>query len=49
MVNEPNTNELSLKLQSSPFHLEEDWFIICGNRNKNCSQKEIDVLIARDY
>lgn len=48
MVNETNTNELSLKLQSSPFHLEEDWFIICENKNKNCSQKEIDVLIAKE-
>lgn len=45
---EEKTNIINAQLHPSPFHLDDDWCIICENRNKNCTQKEIDVLIAKD-
>ena len=38
----------TLSVHSSPFHLEKDWKLFCENKNKNCSQKEIDILIAKE-
>ena len=38
----------TLSVHSSPFHLEKDWKLFCENKNKNCSQKEVDILIAKE-
>lgn len=35
-------------LYPSPFHLEDAWQVICENKNRNCSQQEIDILIAKE-
>lgn len=42
-----NKDDLHYTLHPSPFHMEDDWFIFCENTNKNCTQKEIDALIAK--
>ena len=43
-----NTKDIHSTLNPSPFHIDDNMFIICENRNKNCTQKEIDSLISKE-
>lgn len=40
-------NELSA-ISASPYHMDQNWHIVCENKNKNCSPKELDTLITKE-